>query len=96
MSSTPSVATDAREFGFNDRADQSFDVAGLEQVVHRNTDRVLHDSSHVDEVLIASEELRSQRLAAAEHVIGDIAADYGALELTNFQFGRRDRSAMAC
>ena len=87
MSSTPSLATDAREFRFYGGADQCCDIVNLEQVVHGNADRVLHDGSHVNEVLIAGKELRSERFGAAEHAIGDIAANDGALRLTNLQLG---------
>ena len=74
-----------REFRFHRRAHRARHLLVAEQVVGRNAHRILHHHPHVDDVLIAGEELREQRLGAAEHGIGQVAADHQALQLLHLE-----------
>src|SRR5579872_481360 len=74
------------ERGLDGRAHYLAHILCLKQVIHRYADEVLHDDAHVNNILIAGEELGEQRIGAAEHAIGDIAADNQALCLLDFQF----------
>ena len=67
----------------------AFHPVNLEQVISGNGDRILHDGAHINDVLIAREELRCQRLRAASNAIRRVAADHQALCLTHLQLACR-------
>src|SRR5260370_3697559 len=75
----------ARKLRLDHGGHHSIDFRGLKQEIPWLTDGILSYRSHVQQVLIAAQELRGRRLETSECNVRDVSANHGSTELADLQ-----------
>ena len=79
------VRYSVRELGFDRRADRPGHIHRPEQIIGGYADGILHHHAHLNDVLVAAQKLRSQRIGPSHHAIGEVTADHQPLQLLDLQ-----------